>query len=224
MNGITLIVSSRLPESQNKAYIENINNTCGTNVHIMYLVNPNGMALTKLYSDMLKQSNSDIVVFAHDDIEFLRPNWGKELIRLFEENKDYGIIGVAGSAEFDENAAWWQYKDIYGQVLHRHDGKSWLTTFSPLLPTDLKQVCVVDGLFFAVHKNRITCDFDKTLDGFNFYEIDFCLANHLDGKTKIGVTTNIRLAHNSIGETKENWFENREKVNKKYKEFYPIKI
>ena len=37
------------------------------------------------------------------------------------------------------------------------------------------------------------------------YDIDFCLSNYIDGKTKIGVTTNIRLAHNSVGELKDNY-------------------
>lgn len=220
---ITLVVSSKCNEEQKKEYIENVQTSCGINLHIMWLVN-NGVSLTKVYQDMLEKIDTDIIVFAHDDIEFLKPNWGREIVRLFYENKDYGIIGVAGSAEFDENAAWWQYKDIYGQVLHRHEGQTWLTTFSPLLKEDLKEVCVVDGLFFAVNKNRITKGFDKTLEGFNFYEIDFCLSNFIDGKTKIGVTTNIRIAHNSIGETKPNWFENREKVNEKFKKYYPIKV
>lgn len=224
VNEITVVVSSRENEEAKKDLIENIQSTCGFNVHIMFLVNNGGTSLTNIYSDMLKKSRNDIIVFMHDDIEYLRPNWGMEIVNLFERNKEYGIIGVAGSAEFDSNAAWWQYKKIYGQVLHRHEGKSWLTAFSPLLDKDLQEVCVVDGLFFAVHKKRITKDFDTSFQGFNFYEIDFCLANYFDGKTKIGVTTNIRIAHNSIGETKPNWFENREKLNEKYKGKFPIEL
>mgnify|MGYP002517807304 CR=1 FL=1 len=73
----------------------------------------------------------------NDDVEFLRKGWGAEIARLFKAYEEYGIIGVAGSAEFDKNAAWWNYKNIYGQVLHRNEGNSWLTTFSPLLTKDL---------------------------------------------------------------------------------------
>lgn len=109
-------------------------------------------------------------------------------------------------------------------MLHRHDGKSWLTAFSPLLDKDLQEVCVIDGLFMAVNRNRVSKNFDKELPGFDFYDIDFCLANYLDGKTKIGVTTNIRIAHNSIGQLSEGWHKNREVINEKYKEHYPIKV
>ena len=67
-------------------------------------------------------------------------------------------------------------------------------------------------------------NFDDTLKGFNFYDIDFCLANYIDGKCKIGVTTNIRLAHKSVGELSDNWYENRDIIREKYGKYFPIKI
>ena len=109
-------------------------------------------------------------------------------------------------------------------MLHRNEGKSWLTAFSPLLEDDLQQVVVVDGLFIAVSRKRITKGFDKELEGFDFYDIDFCLANFIDGKCKIGVTTNIRMAHESVGKLKDSWYKNRDIINKKYNRYYPISI
>lgn len=223
-NSIAVVVCSRENSEQKKDFIQHIKDTCGCNAHVYFLINQDGVGLTQIYEDMLKSDKVDnnVIVFIHDDIEFLKKGWGAEILRLFNEHKDYGIIGVAGSAQFDENGAWWQYKKKYGQVLHRHDGKSWLTAFSPLLDHDLQEVCVIDGLFMAVHKKRISKNFDPEVKGFNFYDIDFCLANYIDGKTKIGVTTNIRIAHNSVGEMKPEWYENREQINKKYKDYYPI--
>lgn len=166
----------------------------------------------------------NVLVFIHDDVEFLRKNWGKEILRLFNEHEDYGIIGVAGSAQFDENGAWWNYDKKFGQVLHRSEGKSWLTAFSPLLDKDLQDVVVIDGLFMAVHKERVTENFSKELSGFDFYDIYFCLSNYFAHKCKIGVTTNIRMAHNSVGKLKDSWFENRKIINEKFGEHFPIDI
>lgn len=223
---LALVICTRENNEQRKAFIESISNTCECNLNVYLLVNQEGIGLTKLYSEMInsKDINADIILFIHDDIEFLKPGWGEEILRLFKEHEDYGIIGVAGSAQFDESGAWWQYDKKYGQVLHRHNGKSWLTAFSPLLNEDLKEVVVIDGLFMAVHKKRITQNFDISIEGFNMYDIDFCLANFLDGKTKIGVTTNIRIAHNSIGELKPEWYENRKKIIEKYGDKFPIDI
>ena len=222
-NEITIVISSKKDSTENMQLLNNIKETIGVSSNIMHIQN-NGVSLTTVYQEAMDKSNTDIVVFVHDDIEFLRSGWGIELIRMFNEHKEYGIIGVAGSAEFDSNAMWWNYSKKYGQVLHRSNGDSWLTTFSPLLKKDLEEVCVIDGLFMAVHKKRISKGFSKEVEGFNFYDIDFCLSNFLDGKTKIGVTTHIRLAHNSVGNLTENWFNNKEKINDKFGKNYPIKV
>lgn len=223
---ITVIISTRNNDEENMKFLSSIEKTVGCGANVLCVVNDNSVGLSKLYYNMLMNESvkSDIVVFCHDDIEFLKPGWGDELIRLFSKNKKFGIIGVAGSAEFDERGAWWNYEKKYGQVVHKHDGKSWLTAFSPLLNKDLEEVCVIDGLFIAIKRSRISRTFDPELEGFNFYDIDFCLANFIDGKTKIGVTTNIRLAHHSIGNLTDNWYKNRDVINKKYGEYYPIKV
>jgi hypothetical protein len=225
-NSISVVVCSRDNNEVKEKVVNHIKETCECNAHTYFMYNPDGVGLSDIYNSMLSEekSENDIIVFIHDDIEFLKKGWGREILRLFNEHEDYGIIGVAGSAEFDERGAWWQYDKKYGQVLHRHDGKSWLTAFSPLLDKDLQEVCVIDGLFIAVHRKRISKKFDESLKKFDFYDISFCLDSYLDGQTKIGVTTNIRIAHNSIGQMREGWYTAREYINQKYKGNFPIKV
>ena len=224
-DSIAVVVCSKDNNEVKQKVVEHIKDTCGCNAHTYFMYNPEGVGLSEIYQTMLSPDKCeyDVIVYMHDDIEFLRKGWGAEILRLFNSHEDYGIIGVAGSAQFDENGAWWQYDKKYGQVLHRHDGKSWLTSFSPVLEKDLQDVCVIDGLFMAVHRKRITKGFDLKTK-FDFYDITFCLDNYLDGKTKIGVTTNIRLAHNSIGQMRPDWYVSREYVNKKYEDVFPIDI
>lgn len=225
-NKIAVVVCSKKNTEENKGFVEHIKETCGCDTHVYMIHNPDGVSLSKIYADMVvnKEIDSDIIVFIHDDIEFLKKGWGKEVLRLFNEHKEYGIIGVAGSAQFDENGAWWNYDKKYGQVLHRNEGKSWLTAFSPLLTKDLEDVVVIDGLFMAVHKRRISENFSRELDGFDMYDIWFCLSNFFAKKCKIGVTTNIRLAHNSIGRLKETWYKNREKINNEFGSKFPVEL
>lgn len=222
--GLTVVTCSRDEQVQKQEFIQHVNDTCGCPMNMIFVSNPNGMSLTTIYHDILEQNPNNIIVFIHDDIEFLRKGWGAEVLRLFNQHTEYGIIGVAGSAEFDENGAWWNYDNKYGQVLHRSEGKCWLSAFSPLLEKDLEEVCVIDGLFIAVHKERLHSNFNKDIEGFHMYDIDFCLSNYISKKCKIGVTTNIRLAHNSVGMLSDGWFVNRDKVTKKYNEYYPIKV
>lgn len=224
MNKITIVVSSKKSREENEGFIKHVVKSSKVECDVLHFQNNGEKSLTEIYQEGLDKSSTEMVVFMHDDITFMRDGWGEVLFDLFEKNKEYGIIGVAGSGDFEFNAAWWQYKDIYGQVMHKKDNSVWLTEFSKDLGDDLAEVCVVDGLFFAVMKDRINNGFDTSIEGFNFYEIDFCLSNFLSKNTKIGVTTKIKILHNSIGEMKPNWYANRNVINEKYKEYYPIKI
>ena len=141
MEEITIIVCSKHEKCEKEEFCKNVQDTCGVSNKLLFIVNNDGVGLSKIYHNMIESSPTDIIVFIHDDIEFLRNGWGIEVVRLFNEHSDYGIIGVAGSAEFDEMCAWWRYNKIYGQVLHRNQNKSWLTAFSELLDKDLEEVC-----------------------------------------------------------------------------------
>lgn len=223
---ITVIFCSKKNGEENKAFIDHLKDTCGCDLNVICVHNPDGVSLSKIYADMTVNEDieTNIIIYIHDDVEFLRKGWGSEILRLFNEHEDYGIIGVAGSAQFDENGAWWNYEKKFGQVLHRWEGKSWLTAFSPLLDKDLQEVAVIDGLFIAIHKNRISENFSRELQSFDFYDIYFCLANYFKKKCKIGVTTNIRIAHNSIGKLKDSWYENRKIINEKFGNKFPIDV
>ena len=223
---ITVIFCSKKNGEENKGFIDHIKETCGCDLNVICVHNPDGISISKIYADMTvnEEIETNIIVYIHDDIEFLRKGWGKEILRLFNESEKYGIIGVAGSAQFDENGAWWNSEKKFGQVLHRWEGKSWLTAFSPLLDKDLQEVAVIDGLFIAIHKKRISENFSREIESFDFYDIHFCLSNLLKKKCKIGVTTNIRVAHNSIGKLKDSWYKNREIINEEFGRKFPIDI
>lgn len=204
----------------------NLTDTAGEEIDIIAIENPSGNGLTSEYNKILElnEAQGRIVLFVHDDIEVLNNGWATTLKRIFKDNPKYGIVGVAGAAEFDEGGAWWQYGLKYGQVLHRSEGKSWLTSFSPYFEHDLEEVCVIDGLFIAIDTERVDTKFDDENFQSQFYDISFCLDNFIEKKTKIGVTTKIRIAHNSVGSLKPEWYTSRNKMIEIYGDYLPIKM
>ena len=86
----------------------------------------------------------------------------------------------------------------------------------------MDNVVVVDGLFFAVNKNIIKETFDESVEGFHFYDVDFSFRNYIAG-VKVGVTSDIDVTHLSIGETNQQWDENRKLFAEKYKDNLPTK-
>jgi len=219
---ITIVYCTR---ESNPEHTEHLIKSSGLhkNAEVIEIIN-NGESLTKCYNRGLKQAKNDIVVFCHDDITIETKQWGKKLKRLYDNNEEYGILGVAGSKFLPESGQWWaKRKKMYGRVKHTSDGKSWLSAYSPDINKDIEDVVVVDGVFFSIHKGRIKKDFDESVEGFHFYDVDFCFQNYLEG-VKVGVHTNLRVNHQSVGQTNEQWEENRKLFSEKYKDNLPVNI
>ena len=219
---ISVVFSTR---EDNEKHIEHIKKTSGIHkgIEVIQYINNGEYSLTQLYNKALKETTNDIVVFCHDDIIFETNNWGKKLLKSFTKNKEYGIIGIAGSRELPISGQWWENPShMYGQVYHKHNGNRWLSKYSPKKSNFLDNVVIVDGLFFAVDKNKIKTNFDEEVNGFHFYEVDFCFRNYLEG-VKVGVTSDIDVTHLSIGQTNEQWENNRKEFSEKFKDILPVK-
>ena len=207
----------------NPGHIEHIKGTSGLkDIEVIEYINQ-GEPLTKFYNQGLKDAKNDVVVFCHDDISFNTKKWGKRIISHFEDT-DFGILGVAGTTDIADNGRWWEDNTkMLGQVRHSHEGKSWDSKYSSLFGNKVLESILVDGLFFAVKKDRLSNTFNEEFKGFHFYEIDFCFSNHLGG-TKVGVMSNIRITHKSIGMTNDEWERNRLQFVEKYKDNLPYNI
>jgi len=193
-------------------------------VQIIEKVNNGEKNLSQVYNEIISESNFDIIVLCHDDIYFDTNNWVSKLVKQFDKNPDYGIFGMAGTTEMPTSGMWWEDRSkMYGIVNHESEGKKWESKYSNSLGNDIKEVVVVDGVFISINKQKIKSNFDETVSGFHMYDVNFCFKNFLEN-VKIGVLTNIRLTHKSIGMTNEKWEENRNLFVEKYSDFLPKKI
>jgi glycosyltransferase involved in cell wall biosynthesis len=216
---ISVVISTRKIDISNTLKIKK--KFSDPRTEILTYENNNEISLSKLYNKGLEESKNNIVVFMHDDIDIETPNVAHILNQLFRKFPDHGIIGLAGTDEL-VSGMWWEKREkMYGKVKHEHNGKIHCSHYSENLGSNLKEVVTVDGLFFAVHKERIKEKFDEEFDGFHFYDIPFCVLNHLKG-VKIGVTTKIMVIHKSIGQVNEQWKNNKLFFEKKYGNNLPL--
>jgi glycosyltransferase involved in cell wall biosynthesis len=220
---ITIVCSSQEPSEKFKTHLIK---TCGLgdkNIEILHYENKGTHSLTELYNKALKEAKYDVITFLHHDITINSKQWGNKVIKHFRDNEEYGIIGVAGSKLMTDSARWWDNPDrMYGRVSHTHEGRTWESKYSKDLGNRLEPVVLVDGVFFSVRRDRLKKGFDETVDGFHFYDVTFCLDNYLAG-VKIGVHTNIKILHQSIGMTNDAWEEKRVLMTERYKDAFPIK-
>jgi len=218
---ITVGYSTR---EHNPTFIEYLKKSSGfKNLEVIEKINNGEKSLAQVYNEILEESNTDIVILSHDDVYFEATGWYNKILKHFEKS-DFGIIGMAGSTSMPASGQWWENrKKMVGIVNHEHEGKKWESKYSESFHNNIFETVIVDGLFMAIHKKRIKSNFIEDFKGFHFYDIPFCFENHLQG-VKIGVITNIRVTHKSIGQTNEQWEENRKLFAEKYKDSLPVKL
>ena len=229
---ITVVYCTKEP---NQDHIDHIIKSSGlrNNIQVIEIINNSdskspfytgGESLTKAYNRGLEQAKNDVVVFCHDDINIETKQWGNKLLKQFERNPEYAIIGVAGSKNMPVSGKWWENpKQMYGRVKHTKDGKSWLSAYSDDLGQELEEVVNIDGVFFSVHKSRIKQGFNESVKGFHFYDVTFSFENYLSG-VKVGVSTLIKINHHSIGITNDEWEKNRIEFANKFAPNLPANI
>ena len=205
-------------------FIEYLKKSSGfKKIEVIEKINNGDKSLSQTYNEILSEAKTDIVVLCHDDIYFDTNSWYHKLIKHFDKS-DFGIIGMAGTTYMPASGQWWEdRRKMIGIVNHEHEGKKWASKYSDDLNNNIKQTVIVDGLFIAIHKKRIKHNFIEEFEGFHFYDIPFCFENHISG-VKVGVITNIRITHKSIGQTNEQWEKNKILFSEKYKDNLPNKL
>jgi len=220
-NVLSVVISTRQVDELHIAKVKR--SFSHPKTQMLVYTNNGEFSLPELYNKGLEESVNDIVVFMHDDIDLETTNVTKKLINLFERNPEYGIIGIAGTNNL-VSGMWWQVREsMQGQVKHQHEGRIHRNNYSGTFGEGLKEVVVVDGLFFAVHKKRIKNTFDADFPGFHFYDLPFCVTNFKEG-VKIGVTTKILAVHKSIGMVNKQWEKNKLFFEAKYGHMLPLTV
>ena len=218
---ITIGYSTRVSDPKLQEYLKK--SAGHPKVQVIEKVNNGEKNLSQVYNEIISESIYDIVVLCHDDIYFDTKNWFKKIIKHFEKT-DYGILGMAGTTHMPSSGMWWEDRSkMFGIVNHESQGRKWESKYSDSLGNDIKEVVVVDGVFIALDKTKIKQNFDESVDGFHMYDINFCFRNFLEG-VKIGVITDVRITHKSVGMTNEQWESNKKIFVEKYKDFLPSKI
>jgi glycosyltransferase involved in cell wall biosynthesis len=218
---LTIVFSTR---KINPDFVKHLERSSGLlHPEIIATENNGELSLNQVYNMGIEKATNDIIVFCHDDINFQTDNWGRKVLKHFHRNPDYAILGAAGTNNLLSGMWWEDRAGMHGIVNHTDGTKVWTSRFSPDQGNKVKQMIVLDGVFFAIDKTKIIHKFDETFTGFHFYDLAFCFPNYLAG-VKLGVFTDIRVTHQSVGIVNEQWHINRKQFEGQYKDHIPCKL
>lgn len=225
---ISIIIASVNEELLAKVS-ENIKNTIGVDHEVIAIDNGlSKMGLCELYNRGAKQARYDLLCFMHEDIEIKTENWGKIVVKIFNEQQ-LGLLGVAGSTYKSTTPSGWFPPAEFGTKSWRinieQDSKyvdrpKQFDYYNPH-HEQLSEVTCVDGVWFCTTKIiALKSKFDEELlKGYHGYDIDFSL--NVGQDHKILVTYAILLYHASEGNFDSKWLREMIKVQHKWDYLLP---
>jgi len=211
----------------------NIAETIGVPYEIIAYDNSDGKrGICELYNNGTRQARFDTICFMHEDIEIKTENWGNIVLNIFSENREIGVIGVAGGGYKALAPSGWycvEYNspDRYFQNFlqgFKYKIQEEIYAYNNPYQQKLSEVVCVDGMWFCTKKSVLK---DKTFDedmlkSFHGYDVDFCLG--VFRKHKIVVTYDILMKHFSEGNFNKSWLNELLKVHSKWSKHLPLTI
>ncbi|GEO81514.1 hypothetical protein ROR02_16450 [Pararhodospirillum oryzae] len=162
-------------------------------------------SLCEAYTRALSQAQGEILIFSHDDVEILAPDFAD---RLLGHLARFDVVGFAGTTRL-AGPAWIQggWRGARGQVATRDraSGRLRVDVYGVSGPV-AEGIQALDGLCFACRREvaeRVGFDAEH-FDGFHLYDTDFTWRAFQAGY-RLAVATDIPIIHYSTGRLDEVW-------------------
>jgi len=163
-------------------------------------------SLAEGYNRAASRAHGDVLVFSHDDIALLTPDFGDRLVAHLDGADGVGVAGasVVTTPVWSVEGA----EAIHGHVLHaapKNRGGVLMLVGGFQAPV-CTGVRVLDGVFVAVRRHvweRTRFDPDR-FDGFHLYDLDFTWRASAAG-ARLVVPADLTLFHASLGRYDEVW-------------------
>ena len=173
-------------------------------------------SLCQGYNRGVRQSKGEILVFSHDDVQILTPDFATRLVASLAGQD---LVGAVGST-YLSGATWFGsgWPHLRGQVgVPAESGSGTVANFFGLYGMLAEGVQVMDGFFLAARRSLcLQLPFDETtFDGWHLYDIDFSYSAHLKG-FRCAVANDQVMIHHSRGQFDEKWGFYRDRFLKKH--------
>lgn len=221
------IIVSSINDDKIKSLAISLEKVTDSKFELIIMDNKNGTkSLSCAYNEGAKKATYPYLIFLHEDVQLKWFKWSTILVRIFDNNPDIGVIGVAGGTYKSKSfsPAWFNFRNNGHRIniVQPNDVgelESWVENPNK---ESLSEVVVVDGVFMCCRKSVWEqYNFDENvIQGFHFYDMDFCLGVRSLGY-KNYVTHEILLEHFSSGKNNLDWYKHGKRVHQKWENALP---
>lgn len=158
-------------------YINNLVIPDGLEIEILEIKDVTSIASG--YNEAMRASDAKYKVYLHQDVFIINRNFIPDIINIFANNKDIGMLGVAGAKLLPKSAIWWDAQNLYGKIYDSHTDKMEYYIFGES-DEETENVNAIDGLIMITQYDVSWRD--DLFDGWHFYDIsqsiEFILAQY----------------------------------------------
>lgn len=166
----------------------------------------NREGLSTVYNRSVAKAKADqctFIIFIHDDARIEDLFFQQKLTAAFDS---YDVIGIAGARGFSVNTrkiAWWECAASVkaGWIVHPIYDRQEKGCYVEYYGSAPMPCVVIDGVFMATRLSAIPANCFDTQFTYDFYDLDFSLTLHLQGK-RVGVWP-LAISHMSKGSGKD---------------------
>ncbi|MGL4772753.1 MAG: glycosyltransferase family protein [Clostridium sp.] len=164
-------VSDELAFEECKFYINNLSLPEEFEIDIIPIKSTeNGIA--NAYNNAMNSSDAKYKVYMHDDVFIINKEFIFDVINIFNNESEIGLIGLCGAKELSNDGIWWNSAKKEGELYEAHTGSMALLKFSDIID-EFEEVDCVDGLLMATQYDLPWRD--DLFKGRFFYDISQCM-------------------------------------------------
>lgn len=163
-------VNDKKVYKKSKSYIKKLKVPEGYEIEIISKKNVGCVA--KAYNEAMKSTDAKYKVYIHQDVFITNRNFIKDIINIFDKNKNIGMIGVVGSKVIPASGIWWESNQKYGKVYDSHTGKIELSQFKKV-KKEYESVKAIDNLIMITQYDIPWRE--DYFDEWYFYDISQCV-------------------------------------------------
>ncbi|HZN67479.1 MAG TPA: glycosyltransferase [Tepidisphaeraceae bacterium] len=162
-------------------------------------------SLAEGYNRAVRQSQGDVLILSHDDVEILSPGFADRVEAHLDR---FDVVGVAGTSRL-VHAKWAAAGApyIFGQVAYpQRDSSGYTVAIYGVPSRAVGEIQAMDGLLLAARRtvlDQVTFD-AETFDGFHLYDLDFTFRAYRAGFS-LGVANDLYVLHESGGDYGASW-------------------
>lgn len=163
----------------------------------------------------IQKAKNNIIVFLHQDIEFLSENVLNDIFTYLTQNPN-ALVGAAG---VKKNFGMLNQKKVYSNIFHEATKER--VTSTPKLEKPMP-VFALDECLFATTKQVLKqISFDTVVcNGWHLYGVDLCMQAHL--KNIDVMVLPMSLWHKSAGNIDNSYFDCMKILSKKYEKNFKV--